>query len=52
VGVALDVRTRDIPPADVQKLLARVKGCVGGDFDVLLEVDHVEFPPKQSLTHA
>lgn len=51
-GGAIDVRTRDLQPADVQKLIARIKSCLGDDFDVLLEVDHVhiEFQPKASLT--
>jgi hypothetical protein len=51
-GGAIDVRTRDIPPADVQKMLASIKSCLGGDFDVLLEVDHIhiEFQPKAVLT--
>ena len=51
-GQAIDVRTRDIALADVQKLLARIKMCLGDDFDVLLEVDHIhiEFQPKQPLT--
>jgi hypothetical protein len=50
-GQAIDVRTRDIAPADVQKLIAQIKACLGDDFDVLLEVDHIhiEFQPKQSL---
>jgi hypothetical protein len=52
-GAAIDVRTRDIPLADVQKLIARIKVCLADDFDVLLEVDHIhiEFQPKQALTN-
>ena len=52
-GAAIDVRTRDLAPADVQKLIARIKECLGADFDVLLEVDHIhiEFQPKQALTN-
>lgn len=52
-GAAIDVRTRDIALAEVQKLLVRIKECLGGDFDVLLEVDHIhiEFQPKQALTN-
>ena len=52
-GAAIDLRTRDVAPADVQKLIARIKECLGDDFDVLLEVDHIhiEFQPKQSLTN-
>lgn len=51
-GAAIDVRTRDLPPADVPKVLARIKACVGDDFDVLLEADHIhiEFQPKAPLT--
>ena len=51
-GAAIDVRTRDLQPADVQKIIARIKSCLGDDFDVLLEVDHIhiEFQPKDSLT--
>ena len=50
-GAAIDVRTRDIAPAEVQKLIAQIKACLGCDFDVLLEVDHIhiEFQPKQAL---
>ncbi len=50
-GAAIDLRTRDLAPADVQKVLAQMKACLGGDFDVLLEVDHIhiEFQPKQEI---
>ncbi len=50
-GAAIDLRTRDLPPADVPKLIAQIKACMGDDFDVLLEVDHIhiEFQPKQPL---
>ncbi len=53
-GAAIDLRTRDVAPADVQKLIAQIKSSLGDDFDVLLEVDHIhiEFQPKQSLTNA
>jgi hypothetical protein len=52
-GAAIDVGTRDLAPADVQKVIARIKECLGADFDVLLEVDHmhIEFQPKQALTN-
>jgi hypothetical protein len=51
-GVAIDLRTRDLPPSDVQKLIAEIKECLGGNFDVLLEVDHmhIEFQPKATPT--
>ncbi len=50
-GAAIDIRTRDLPPADVPKVMAQIKECVGGDFDVLLETDHIhiEFQPKQAI---
>ena len=53
-GAAIDVRTRDLAADEVQKIIAKMKECLGGDFDVLLEVDHIhiEFQPKQSLTNA
>ncbi len=48
-GAAIDLRTRDLRPADVPKLIAQIKVCLGDDFDVLMELDHVhiEFQPKQ-----
>jgi hypothetical protein len=51
-GQAVDLRTRDVPAGDMQKLLARIRECVGGDYDVILEIDHlhVEFQPKTPLT--
>jgi len=50
-GAAIDLRTRDLPPAEVPKILAQVKTCLGDDFDVLREADHfhVEFQPKQAM---
>jgi hypothetical protein len=53
-GAAIDVRTRDLPAADLPKIIARVKECLGSDFDALLEGDHIhiEFQPKQPLTNA
>jgi hypothetical protein len=50
-GAAIDLRTRDVAPADVPKLIAQIKACLGEDFDVLLEVDHIhiEFQPKQEI---
>lgn len=51
-GAAIDVRTRDLQPADVPKVLARIKSCLGDAFDILLETDHIhiEFQPKAPLT--
>jgi hypothetical protein len=52
-GAAIDVRTRDFPPEALPRLIARIKACLGDDFDVLLETDHIhlEFQPKQALTN-
>jgi hypothetical protein len=51
-GLAVDIRTNDVPPADVPRLIARIKSCVGDDFDAILETDHIhiEFQPKNPLT--
>jgi len=51
-GQAVDLRTRDVPAGDLQKLLARIQGCVGTDYDVIVETDHIhlEFQPKTPLT--
>ncbi len=53
-GQAFDVRTRDLQPEEVQKIVARLKACLADDFDVVVEGDHlhVEYQPKQSLTAA
>ena len=53
-GLAVDLRSRDFRPGDVEKAIARIKQCLGADYDVVLENDHihVEFDQKQSLTHA
>ncbi len=50
-GAAIDLRTRNLPPADVPKILAQIKACLGDDFDVLIETDHVhiQFKPKQAI---
>ncbi len=54
VGAAVDLRTRDLSPEDLPKFAARMRECLGEDFDVVLEVDHlhIEFQPKRSLTNA
>lgn len=53
-GLALDLRSRDFRPGDADKAIARLKQCLGTDYDVVLEKDHihVEFQQKQPLTHA
>ncbi len=51
-GAALDLRTRDVPAADVPMLAAQIRDCLGADFDVVIENDHLhlEFQVKQPLT--
>jgi hypothetical protein len=51
-GLAVDIRTKNVPATDVPELITRIKACVGGDFDVILEADHihVEFQPKNAIT--
>lgn len=51
-GAAVDLRTRDVPQERRQTLAARIRTCVGEDFDVVLEADHIhiEFQPKKPLT--
>jgi hypothetical protein len=53
-GTAIDIRTRDVPADKIPVILAKLKEALAGDFDVLLEGDHIhiEFQPKQSLTNA
>ena len=53
-GLAVDLRTRDFHPGDADKAIARIRQCLGADYDVALEKDHVhlEYQPKQPLTHA
>jgi hypothetical protein len=51
VGQAVDIRTRDLAPDVIPKMVARLRECVGADYDVALELDHVhvEFQPKSPL---
>jgi hypothetical protein len=53
-GAAVDIRTRDLAPEEQKKFEARVRECLGEDFDVVLEETHLhlEFQPKRSLTNA
>lgn len=50
-GAAIDIQTRDIPAEALQKIVARIKGALGADFDVVMEADHlhIEFQPKQAV---
>lgn len=47
-GRALDFRTRHVSAGLMPKIVAKIKDCLGGQFDVVLESDHlhVEFDPK------
>jgi len=53
-GLAVDLRSRNFRPGDADKAIARIKQCLGADYDVVLENDHihVEFDQQQPLTHA
>jgi hypothetical protein len=53
-GLAVDLRSRDFRPGDADKAVARFRQCLGADYDVALENDHIhiEFDQKQPLTHA
>ena len=53
-GCAVDLRTRGISTDDLPKLVARLRECLGEDFDVVLETTHIhaEYQPKQPLTNA
>ena len=49
-GQACDFRTKDFPnqPGGAHQLADQISACLGRDFDVVLEKDHlhVEFDPK------
>lgn len=55
-GLALDFRTKDLPPGiDPRRLAAMVKDCLGQHYDVILEDFegnnehlHVEYDPKSA----
>jgi hypothetical protein len=53
-GLAVDLRSRDFRPGDADKAITRIRQCLGADYDVVLENDHIhlEYQPKQPLTHA
>lgn len=52
VGLALDLRTRDIPGVTVSAIWAQLRSSLGMEYDVVLESDHLhlEFQPKQGGT--
>lgn len=47
-GLAADIRTRDMEPQLRSVVLSEMKVCLGRDFDVVLEDDHIhlEIQPK------
>lgn len=47
-GMAMDIRTRDMPPAMLKPCLEEMKEALGSQYDAILEGDHwhVEFDPK------
>ena len=49
VGLAADFRTRHLKEGEAAKIAAQVKAALGGEFDVVLEADHlhVEYQPKR-----
>lgn len=50
-GLAVDLRTRQIPAQDQPKLVAKLQERLGDEFDVVLEGDHVhlEWDPKTPI---
>ena len=48
LGLAMDIRTRDMPPAMLKPCLEELKQALGPQYDVVLEGDHyhLEFDPK------
>ncbi len=51
VGLALDLRTRDLQSKDLGTATIRIKEALGDDYDVVLETDHfhIEFQPKTGI---
>ena len=48
-GAAADLRTRDLQPGIVPKLVDSMRAALGVDFDVVLERDHIhlEWQPRR-----
>ena len=51
VGLALDFRSRNIPPGEQPKLRDKIAALLGPDFDVILEPDHfhIEYDVKTPI---
>jgi hypothetical protein len=48
-GAAIDLRTKNVPhPAELKQIVDRIKQCLGVDYDVVVETDHlhIEYDPK------
>ena len=48
VGLAIDLRTRNIPPNLREPVAQQIRVALGEEYDVVLESDHIhiEFQPK------
>jgi len=47
-GLAIDIRTRDMPEPQVKEFTEELRKCLGDEYDVVVEKDHIhiEFDPK------
>lgn len=52
LGLAIDLRTRDLPSGEPYEIVNLLKSALGEDFDVVMESDHIhiEFQPKEAYT--
>lgn len=50
-GAAVDLRTRDLAEAEKGQIVASLRAALGGDYDVVIEQDHlhIEYQPKGPL---
>lgn len=48
-GYAADLRTRDLDDSDKKLVAKMLRGCLGDDYDVVLESDHIhmEYDPDE-----
>lgn len=48
-GLALDLRTFNVPRVQIQKIEKELKLALGNDYDVVFEKDHfhIEYDPKE-----
>lgn len=49
-GMAFDVRARELPPGEADEVANLIRASLGGDFDVVVEADHmhIEYQPKEA----